>query len=293
METLYADRIEDHIVNLARHYARSANPAKAVEYCLRACQQSSDRASYAEALRHFETGLVRLQELPDDDRRAELELDLRNTVNFALTTFKGYGSPEAERSAARALELSQHPGVSWEKSWRALSGLFLPTMFRDVWRAIELATQLLAMAEQHGNNELTAESSFNLAYSQMFAGNFESADKSFDRAISMFETMPKVTAGLGSRQNMTHAQSYSVSARNRWFLGFPDRGLKLLNNALGLARASDLKTVDDTVRANALSFFSLVGERKARRTSYWPSRRFGTLRSLRRSTSHQSKKRWQ
>src|SRR5215469_8628864 len=32
METLYADRIEDHIVNLARHYARSANPAKAVEY---------------------------------------------------------------------------------------------------------------------------------------------------------------------------------------------------------------------------------------------------------------------
>jgi predicted ATPase len=29
IETLYADRIEDHIVNLARHYARSANPAKA------------------------------------------------------------------------------------------------------------------------------------------------------------------------------------------------------------------------------------------------------------------------
>ena len=81
----------------------------------------------------------------------------------------------------------------------------------------------------------------------------------------MFETMPKATAWLGSRQNMTHAQSCSVSARNRWFLGFPDRGLKLLDNALGLARASDFKTVDDTVRANAMSFFSLVGERERSR----------------------------
>ena len=260
METLYADRIEDHIVNLARNYARSANPAKAVEYCRRACQQSSDRASYPEALRHFETGLVRLHELPDDDRRAELELDLRNTVNFALTTFKGYGSPEAERSAERALELSQNPGVSWEKSWRALSGLYLTTLFRDISRARELATLMLAMAEQHGNKEMTAESLFNLAYSQMFAGNFESADKSFERAISMFETMPKVTAGLGSRQNMTHAQTYSVSARNRWFLGFPNRAVKRIDEAFTMARGLDSKPVDDTVRANAMSFFSLVRE---------------------------------
>jgi predicted ATPase len=48
IEALYADRIEDRIADLARHYARSANPAKAVEYCRRACQQSSDRGSYIE-----------------------------------------------------------------------------------------------------------------------------------------------------------------------------------------------------------------------------------------------------
>ena len=82
VEALYADRLEDHMVNLARHYARSANPAKAVEYCLRACQQSGDRAFYAEAVGHFETGLARLRELPDDERRAGLELDLRNTVHL-------------------------------------------------------------------------------------------------------------------------------------------------------------------------------------------------------------------
>ena len=57
LETLYAANIDDHLSELAHHYARSANPAKAVEYCLRACKQSSDLGSFAEAVAHFETGL--------------------------------------------------------------------------------------------------------------------------------------------------------------------------------------------------------------------------------------------
>jgi hypothetical protein len=101
----------------------------------RACQQSVDRASYAEAIAHFETGLARLPELPDDDRRTELELDLRNSVRLALVTIKGYGSPEGEQSAARAMELAQRPGINQEKSWLALVGVlellsFGPTFAR-------------------------------------------------------------------------------------------------------------------------------------------------------------------
>ena len=74
LETLYANSLDDHLTELAHHYARGANPTKATEYCRRACQQSSDRGSYAEAVMQFETALARLQEMPDDDRRAELEL---------------------------------------------------------------------------------------------------------------------------------------------------------------------------------------------------------------------------
>ena len=65
----------------------------------------------------------------------------------------------------------------------------------SVSRTSELATQMLAIAEQHGNNELTAQSFLVLALSQMFAGKFESADKSLNRAISMYETMPQDCGG--------------------------------------------------------------------------------------------------
>ena len=64
LETLYANSLDDHLTELAHHYARSADPTKATEYCRRACQQSSDRGSYAEAVMQFETALARLQKCP-------------------------------------------------------------------------------------------------------------------------------------------------------------------------------------------------------------------------------------
>ncbi len=89
LESIYAESLNDHVAELAYHYARSGNPGKGVEYCLRAVQQCVDRASYAEAVAQFETGLELLQRLPDDDRRAELELDLRNAAVMALANIKG------------------------------------------------------------------------------------------------------------------------------------------------------------------------------------------------------------
>ena len=65
LESIYADSLDDHVAELAYHYARSGNPRKAVEYCLRAVQRSGDRGSYAEAVAQFETGLELLQKLPD------------------------------------------------------------------------------------------------------------------------------------------------------------------------------------------------------------------------------------
>jgi predicted ATPase/class 3 adenylate cyclase len=266
LETLYRNSLDDHMAELAHHYAHSAHSRKAVEYCQRACEQSSDRGSYAEAVMQFETALARLQELPDDDRRAELELDLRNTAQLALTTLKGYGASEGELSAARALELARRPGVSWEKSWTALYGLYLTALVRaSVSNSSELATQLLAIAEQHGNNELIADSLSALGFSQMHAGEFDRAAKCFDRAISLYETMPKAVTGVGSRRNINHASAYCNSARNTWFLGFPNRAAKQINEAFAVARSLNSKVIEERGRTYASLFFFLVRERERMR----------------------------
>jgi class 3 adenylate cyclase len=89
LESIYAHSLDDHVAELSHHYSRSGNPDKAAEFCLRAVQQCSARGSQAEAVAQFETGLEQLQKLPDDDQRAELELDLRNAAFQPLIDTKG------------------------------------------------------------------------------------------------------------------------------------------------------------------------------------------------------------
>jgi len=268
LESMHADSLDDHIAELAHHYARSANPAKAVEYCTRACQQSTDRAAHAEAVAHFETGLARLQQLPDDDRRAEFELDLRNTVDYAVITIKGWASPEAERSFTRALELSQRPGISWQKSWRALSGLVTVALGRpDIRQACEIATERVALAERHGNLELTAESLHSLAFANMCAGAFETAAEGFDRTLSMYQSMPAPQAAFRHQRPIVQALTAGASAYNLWFLGYPDRALERTAAAAAVAHESGSKDAMEAVHNFAMFMFQARREVERTRDS--------------------------
>ena len=118
-ESTYAGSLKDHVAELAHHYARGGNPAKAAKFCLRAVRRFTVLGSNAEAIAHFESGLQQLQELPEDDHRLELELDLRNAAGGALGDSKGYASLEVEQSYTRAMVLSRRPGIKWEKTWEA------------------------------------------------------------------------------------------------------------------------------------------------------------------------------
>jgi DNA-directed RNA polymerase specialized sigma24 family protein len=69
-----------------------------------------------EAVAVFEAGLDLLQKLPDDDSRANRELDLRNAAYGALADTKGLASREVERSIERALALCQRPASTGKKA---------------------------------------------------------------------------------------------------------------------------------------------------------------------------------
>ena len=71
LESVYRDNLGNHLAALTHHYAHSGNSGKAVEYCLLAIQQSTERGSVAEAVALFETGLDLLQKLPNDESRAD------------------------------------------------------------------------------------------------------------------------------------------------------------------------------------------------------------------------------
>ncbi|MGH7925135.1 MAG: ATP-binding protein, partial [Candidatus Binatus sp.] len=250
LESIYSESLNDHLAGLAHHYARSGNPAKGAEYCLRALRQSNFRGSNAEALRQFETGLELLQKLPDDDRRAELELDLRNAISGPMGDSKGNASLEVEQSHTRAMELCRRPGINWEKSWWALFGIFFVQQLRpDVCKAEAIAADLIARAEEHGSLVHRAEAENWLAYARMVSGEFELAAAGLDRGWALLESLAKPATDLthqraeqttqaetiwmcGTRQNNRIISGWSL-----WFMGYPDRATERMGIATTIAHS--------------------------------------------------------
>ena len=268
LESIYADSLDDHVAELAHHYARSGNPGKAVEYCLRAVQQCVVRASYAEAVAQFEAGLEQLQRLPDDDRRAELELDLRNAARGALATIKGYSSPEAEQSSARAMELCQRPGINWEKTWSALQGVYMVQMTRpDLREAGKTAAELIARAEEHGSAEHIAAATDVLAFNTMVSGDFESRRR-------------RLRPGVGAVGIHSDAGNGSYAAARRANATVKRQRLGLVKRSPGCTRTDPMGS---GLSGSGLEREKASSHRRSRIPGRWPplawhttSRRLGT-----------------
>jgi DNA-binding winged helix-turn-helix (wHTH) protein/predicted ATPase len=233
---------------LAHHYARGGNAGKAVHYYLSAMQRLADLGSNVEAIAMFKAGLELLQELPDDDRRAKLELDLRFAANGPLGDCKGLASAEIEQSIDRALELCKSPAISRERTWWALYNAFWVRHLRpDTRSARDVASELVAGAERNGTAAHIAEAETSLAWARMYSGDFELADQGFERAWQRLESIQHRATTLspdGSdrevriiRQLGTPQNNRIVSGWNLWFLGYPDSAVDRVNIATGIAQA--------------------------------------------------------
>ncbi|HWN58027.1 MAG TPA: adenylate/guanylate cyclase domain-containing protein, partial [Methylomirabilota bacterium] len=114
LESMFAERLEDHLDELAHHYSRSDNSGKAVEYLGRAGQQALQRSAYADAISSLSAALDLVQKLPDGPERIRRELTLQLAVASALVAVRGYGAPKTLRAYTRAYELCERLGDPWE-----------------------------------------------------------------------------------------------------------------------------------------------------------------------------------
>ncbi len=152
-ESMFAEQLEDHLGELAHHYRRSDNVAKAVEYLGRAGQQVMQRSAYAEAISSLSAAIDLLQMRPDSPERIKREL-LQLAVGPALFAAKGLAAPEAERAYTRARDLCQRLGDRPEL-FPALRGLRAMHVVRSELRtAHELAERLLRRAQSAGDPAL-------------------------------------------------------------------------------------------------------------------------------------------
>jgi class 3 adenylate cyclase/tetratricopeptide (TPR) repeat protein len=229
IESLFSEKLQDHLAELARHYERSANKEKAVEYLRRAGEQASDRFAFTEALTHLNAGLKLVQELPedlpDDRNRARHELLLQIKLGHVLRSIKSPGADEAGAAWTRALDLSEKLGDDSEL-FPILRGLRLFCSQRlQLAKAREYAERMLEVANRSGDPEVISDACLSFSDMSLVSGDILAARTMAEKGLAT------------TTEGRARARCLAALTGPLNMLGFVDQAARCINEAQALARS--------------------------------------------------------
>ena len=234
IEALFKLRLKDYYGDLARHYRRSENRQKAVEYLRLAGQQAAQRSAHADAVNHLSAALDSLKALPDTTQRSQQELALQMMLGPVLIATRGNGAMEVGAVYKRALELGRQVGED-AQLFPVLFGLRSFHLIRgELQPAFELAQQLVSLAESVQDSGLLVEAHLAQGNSLFLFGKLIPALEHMERAIGLYDP----------QAHHVHAFLYGLDpgvfclAKTAWLLellGHSDQASKKMGEALALA----------------------------------------------------------
>jgi class 3 adenylate cyclase/predicted ATPase len=237
LESIFADRLDDHLTQLAHHYSHSDNGDKAIEYLSRAGQQAIQRSANADAISNLSAGLGLLERLPENPGRIQRELLLQLAVGSAMIPIKGYAAPEVERAYMRARELCERLGDPPEL-FPALYGLCSMYFVRAEFRAAhELAERLLRRAQRADDSALLLYAHAAMGRVSFHMGELILASEHLEMAISLYDRERHHPLAFRYAGVDAGVSCLSYAAQTLWHLGYPDQALERVNEAHSLAHA--------------------------------------------------------
>ena len=235
LEALYTTALDEHYSELAHHYSRSSNTAKAIKYLHLAGQQAVRRSANAEAITHLTTALELLKTLPDARERAQYELLLQTALGPALMVAKGFGAPEVEQAYTRARELCQQVGET-PQLFPVLAGLVVfYTVRAELQTAHALIAQLLSLAQRVQDPAFLVEAHHQLGWILLHLGELTAARAHLERGIALYDP-PKHRSYAFLSSHDPGSCCLSHEAQTLWLLGYPDQALDRMHEALSLAQ---------------------------------------------------------
>jgi class 3 adenylate cyclase/tetratricopeptide (TPR) repeat protein len=267
IEALFAANLPDHYADLARHYVRSGNVPKALNYLHLAAQQAMTRSAYEEAHAQLTAALELLRTQVENAERDRTEIGL--ALSLARCTISGgdFGRTDASVSAVpapsgaqfvdilhRARSLCEKLGDDaslFEVLWALL---FRHNVRLEHQEVRLVADQLLTIAAQAGNPAISQISPVErartwLGFSLLYQGKFVDSQRELDLVYGLspgapshreqaIKVFPSITAGSGLGWLFFNARIVSrvFGSLNCWFLGYPDRASALSGEALTMCR---------------------------------------------------------
>jgi class 3 adenylate cyclase/tetratricopeptide (TPR) repeat protein len=235
LEEQFPDTKETQPELVAHHYTEAGLAEQAIPYWQKAGQRASQRSAHGEAISHLTTGLELLKTLPDTPERAQQELRLHISLGGPMTAIKGWAAPETGAVYARAREICRQVGET-PQIFPVLWGLCAFYSVRAEYQtALELAKQLLSLAESVQDSALLLEAHYAVGQALNLMGEFSSSREHLEQVIELYEARQHRSLAFVHGMD-PGVMGRSVAASVLWFLGYPEQALRYSRDALTLAR---------------------------------------------------------
>ncbi len=233
LEFLHAGSLDDHVAEIAHHFGRSTNVAKAVEYMRKAATQAEQRSAHVEAIAHLTNALGSLKAMADGPQNVRLEIMLQVALGGSISAARSPSADEVGAAFNRARELCVGLGGD-NRLFQILLGLRWFHAFRgDLKKDYELCCQLLALAEteRRPSRLIWAHTALGMALRGL--GRLNEAREAFEKAIEVSEVLPRQTSFPIEDPRTLCLWNLSLSLHA---LGYPDQAMKRCEQAVQMAR---------------------------------------------------------
>ena len=232
---------------LAHHYTEAGLAEPALQFWLKAGQQSIRHSAYAEAVSHLRRGLSIVEGLPEGEEKNRTEIELRVVLGVSLMGKEGAASPMVGENYRRAQMLCGPFGED-EHLYPVLWGLWYHHFISSELRqACELADRLLEVGQNRNDTELLLEAHHCQWAVRLIGGDLSSALEHCDHGIELYrpDTHHALTFTYGGHDPGVCA--LNVSGIALWLLGYPEQSKERFDSAKNLAKElAHSRTLADT-----------------------------------------------
>ena len=239
IERIYADRLDEHLEELAHHARRGHLRDAAVTYLRKAGERAAARSAHREAIAFFEQTLAVLGELPETPHTLAATVDTEIAHVNALLATKGVGSPELDTPVRHAHALASRMGDR-ARLFNALWAQWFVHYGRGQYReALEIAGRLLGVAEADGDTDRLLQAHHSLWATFGSTGEAARALPHCERGLALYDPSRHATHAFAYGGHDPGACCGTHLARAKWSLGYPESAGATIRDAVALTKRLD------------------------------------------------------
>ena len=236
MESMFAANLDDHLSELARHYSRSGNVAKAVDYLERAGRQAAQRSAHEEAAENLSSALELLKRLPESSERDQRELSILTTLGPVLMVSKGWMAPETESVLVRTHELSQRTGTALQHFYSLVGWFGMAFVPGRLLAARERETQILSFARRQQEPSFLLEAHHHGWSNALLLGELAAAETHIEQGLALYDQRLHSSGAILYSAHDPVVCAYGWGGLSSWLLGHPDEARRRSAQALDIAQ---------------------------------------------------------